>query len=42
MEAAIRPERLLKELRNLWVDLGKEEPAGVLSACAMTLIVVVE
>lgn len=42
MEAAIRPERLLKELRNLWVDLGKEEPAGVLRACAMTLIVVVE
>lgn len=42
MEAAVRPERLLKDLRNLWVDLGKDEPAGVLRACAMTLIVVVE
>ena len=42
MEAAVRPERLLKDLRNLWVDLGKHEPAGVLRACAMTLIVVVE
>src|SRR4051794_40615560 len=42
MEAAIRPERLLKDLRNLWVDLGKDEPAGVIRACAMTLIVVVE
>ena len=37
MEAAVRPERLLKDLRNLWVDLGKDEPAGVLRACAMTL-----
>jgi glucose-6-phosphate dehydrogenase assembly protein OpcA len=42
MEAAIRPERLLKDLRNLWVDLSRDEPAGVLRACAMTLIVVVE
>lgn len=42
MEAAVRPERLLKDLRNLWVDLGRDEPAGVLRACAMTLIVVVE
>ena len=42
MEAAVRPERLLKDLRNLWVDLGKQEPSGVLRACAMTLIVVAE
>ena len=42
MEAAIQPERLLKDLRNLWVDLGKNEPSGVIRACAMTLIVVVE
>src|SRR6478735_2035246 len=42
MEAAIGPERLLKDLRNLWVDLGKNEPSGVIRACAMTLIVVVE
>lgn len=42
MEAAVRPERILKDLRSLWVDLGKDEPAGVLRACAMTLVVVVE
>ena len=42
MEAAVRPERILKDLRTLWVDLGREEPAGVLRACAMTLVVVVE
>jgi glucose-6-phosphate dehydrogenase assembly protein OpcA len=42
IEAAVRPERILKDLRNLWVDLGKNDPAGVLRACAMTLIVVVE
>jgi glucose-6-phosphate dehydrogenase assembly protein OpcA len=41
-EAAVRPERILKDLRNLWVDLGKNDAAGVLRACAMTLIVVVE
>jgi glucose-6-phosphate dehydrogenase assembly protein OpcA len=42
MQTAIRPERLLKDLRNLWVDLSKDEPSGVLRACAMTTIVVVE
>lgn len=42
MQAEIRPERLLKDLRNLWLDLGKDAPSGVLRACAMTLIVVVE
>jgi glucose-6-phosphate dehydrogenase assembly protein OpcA len=42
MEAAVGPERILKDLRSLWVDLGKDEPAGVLRACAMTLVVVVE
>ena len=42
MEAAVQPERLLKDLRNLWVDLSKDEPAGIIRACAMTLIVVVE
>jgi glucose-6-phosphate dehydrogenase assembly protein OpcA len=38
----VQPERLLKDLRNLWADLGKEDPSGVLRACAMTLIMVVE
>ena len=39
---SVDPERLLKELRKLWLDLGKESPDGVLRACAMTFIVVVE
>jgi glucose-6-phosphate dehydrogenase assembly protein OpcA len=38
----VDPERLLKELRKLWLDLGKESPEGVLRACAMTFIVVVD
>jgi glucose-6-phosphate dehydrogenase assembly protein OpcA len=42
IEAAVRPERILKDLRALWVDLGKNEPTGVLRACAMTFIVVLE
>ena len=40
--ATVKPERILKDLGKLWVDLGKEDPNGVLRACAMTLIVVVE
>jgi glucose-6-phosphate dehydrogenase assembly protein OpcA len=40
--ASVDPERLLKELRALWRDLGKQDPAGVLRACAMTLIVVAD
>ena len=40
--AAVDPERLLKELRALWRDLSKQDPNGVLRACAMTLIVVLE
>jgi glucose-6-phosphate dehydrogenase assembly protein OpcA len=39
MTTAIEPERILKELRNLWTDLGKEQEHGVLRACAMTFIV---
>lgn len=46
MPAAVRPERILKDLARLWVDLAKEDTeknaAGVLRACAMTLIVGVE
>ena len=46
MSTAIQPERVLKELAELWVSLGKEsDPAhssGVLRACAMTLIALVE
>ena len=39
MTATVQPERILKELRNLWIDLGKEQEHGVLRACAMTFIV---
>src|SRR4051794_17162778 len=40
--SAVDPDRLLKDLRGLWRDLGKEDPNGVLRACAMTLIVVAD
>jgi len=33
----VQPEKILRELSNLWVNLGHEE--GVLRACAMTMIV---
>jgi glucose-6-phosphate dehydrogenase assembly protein OpcA len=38
MAAAVSPESILKELSALWVSLGKQDDAGVLRACAMTLI----
>ncbi|MDX2150816.1 MAG: glucose-6-phosphate dehydrogenase assembly protein OpcA [Bryobacteraceae bacterium] len=42
--SVIQPSKLLKELSELWVSLGKEESGGhgVLRACSMTLIVVSE
>lgn len=42
MAAALLPERILRQLDDLWVSLagqGSGEGAGVLRACAMTLIV---
>jgi glucose-6-phosphate dehydrogenase assembly protein OpcA len=45
MGATIQPDRLLHELSELWVSLGKQnggESTGVLRACAMTLVVVAE
>ncbi len=44
MTAALEPEKILKDLRNLWVDLGRETEVagGVLRACGMTLIVAAE
>lgn len=39
---SVDPEKLLKDLRKLWLDLGKESPEGVLRACALTLIVVAD
>jgi glucose-6-phosphate dehydrogenase assembly protein OpcA len=44
MTATIQPEKVLKDLRELWAQLGREqeESGGVLRACAMTLVVIVE
>jgi glucose-6-phosphate dehydrogenase assembly protein OpcA len=49
MTSTVNPERVLKELSELWVTLAKEghgEPgdtqAGVLRACTMTLVVAAE
>ena len=46
MSTTIQPERILRELAELWVTMGKEsdhgQPSGVLRACAMTLITLVE
>jgi glucose-6-phosphate dehydrogenase assembly protein OpcA len=45
----VRPETILKELSNLWVDMGHEEQqefdtaaAGVLRACAMTFVTIAD
>ncbi len=40
--AAIRPEKLLRELDELWVRLGNEQESAVLRACSMTLLVITE
>jgi glucose-6-phosphate dehydrogenase assembly protein OpcA len=46
VSSTIHPETILHELSDLWVTLGKEsgqtQSSGVLRACAMTLITVVE
>src|SRR5271170_1554057 len=44
MTATIQPEKVLKDLRELWAQLGREQEdaGGVLRACAMTLVVIVE
>jgi hypothetical protein len=41
MQATLEPEKILKDLRNLWSDLGRdaETSGGVLRACGMTLVV---
>ncbi len=41
---AIDPEKILKELRDLWAGLARREdaPGGVLRACSMTLVVAAE
>ena len=42
--ATVNPEKILRELRELWVDLGKKQelPGGVLRACSMTLVTVAD
>jgi glucose-6-phosphate dehydrogenase assembly protein OpcA len=46
LSTTIQPETILRELAELWVSLGKEsdpnQASGVLRACAMTLITLVE
>jgi glucose-6-phosphate dehydrogenase assembly protein OpcA len=48
MTATIQPDTILRELAELWVSLGKEKEAegetsaGVLRACAMTLVTAAE
>ena len=41
---AIDPEKILRDLRDLWTQLAHDQggPGGVLRACSMTLIVVAE
>jgi glucose-6-phosphate dehydrogenase assembly protein OpcA len=39
---AVRPDKLLKELDELWRNLGHEQASGVLRACSMTLVVLTE
>jgi glucose-6-phosphate dehydrogenase assembly protein OpcA len=36
--ATIDPEKIRQELSDLWVTLAKDEEAGVLRACSMTLV----
>jgi glucose-6-phosphate dehydrogenase assembly protein OpcA len=44
MTTAVDPEKILRDLRDLWVKLGvdQKESGGVLRACAMTLLAVTE
>jgi glucose-6-phosphate dehydrogenase assembly protein OpcA len=42
MTAVVNPEKVLKDLRELWEQLAREQESGVLRACAMTLVVIAE
>ncbi len=44
VDKSIDPEKILKDLRNLWSDLGRnaDVSGGVLRACGMTLVVAAE
>ncbi|MBZ5602137.1 MAG: glucose-6-phosphate dehydrogenase assembly protein OpcA [Acidobacteriia bacterium] len=41
---AIHPEKVLRDLRELWAELGRDQESagGVLRACSMTLLVLAE
>ena len=40
----VQPEKILRDLRDLWAQLGREQESsgGVLRACALNLLVVAE
>src|SRR3981081_1670604 len=46
VDRVVQPEKLLKDLARLWVDLGRQDTekgsSGVIRACAMTLIAAVD
>ena len=42
MSATVAPDRILRQLAELWTAEGKQGDAGVLRACSMTLCVVAE
>ena len=42
MSATVAPDKILRELSELWVAQAKEGDAGVLRACSMTLVVLAE
>ncbi len=44
MPATLEPEKILKDLRNLWIELGRDTDVagGILRACGMTLVVAAE
>src|SRR5947209_19967207 len=44
MTVAVKPEKILRDLHELWAQLGREQETagGVLRACSMTLLVVAE
>src|SRR5579864_3913053 len=49
MTATIKPDKILKELADLWIETaapsapsGAKENSGVLRACAMTMVVIAD
>ncbi|HTS63641.1 MAG TPA: glucose-6-phosphate dehydrogenase assembly protein OpcA [Candidatus Acidoferrales bacterium] len=42
MSATVSPDRILKQLADLWTAEGRQGDAGVLRACSMTLVVIAE